>query len=35
VFKNVHEAELLQFCFKEVMFDPYLLKYIIMLLVLC
>jgi hypothetical protein len=24
-FQNVHEAELLRFCFKEVTFDPYLL----------
>jgi hypothetical protein len=32
--QNVREAELLQFCFKEVTFDPYHFKCIVMLLVL-
>jgi hypothetical protein len=35
VFWNVCEVKLLRFCFKEVTFDPYLFKYIVMLLVLC
>ena len=35
MFWNVREAELLQFCFKEVTFDPYLFKYIVMLLDFC
>jgi hypothetical protein len=35
VFRNVHEVKLLQFYFKEIMFDPSLLKYIVILLDFC
>jgi hypothetical protein len=33
--RNVREAELLQFCFKEVTFDPYAFIYVVMLLGYC
>jgi hypothetical protein len=33
--RNVREAELLQFCFKEVTFDPYTFIYIVMMLGYC
>jgi hypothetical protein len=32
---DVHEVEILRFCFKKVTFNPYLFKYVFMLLVLC
>jgi hypothetical protein len=35
VFQKVCEVKLLRFYFKEVTFDPYLFKYVVMLLVLC
>jgi hypothetical protein len=33
--RNVREAKLLQFCFKEVTFDPYAFIYVVMLLRYC
>jgi hypothetical protein len=35
VFRSVREVELLQFCFKEVNFDPQLFNYVVMLLDFC
>jgi hypothetical protein len=35
VFRNVREVELLEFCFKEEMFDPQLFNNVIMLLNFC